>query len=234
MISCLQREPAAGDPSIRIQGEAIMKKSLVVLSVFLVIAAFMPRPAAAAVDFGLKGGLALSNMTWSGGGPADSYDNISKPVFGAFVAFNLSPMMAIQPEIYYWTGGASAEEFDDPDTYKMELLLNYIHVPVLAKFRFGTGQLKPILFAGPAVSFLTTATEKMYFNGEFEDEMDIKPFLKSTDFSAVFGTGLEYAMSKITLILDIRYNLGFTNINNKGEDTSIKNKAWMFMLGIGF
>ena len=48
----------------------------------------------------------------------------------------------------------------------MELLLNYIHVPVLAKFRFGTGQLKPILFAGPAVSFLTTATEKMYFNGD--------------------------------------------------------------------
>ena len=64
--------------------------------------------------------------------------------------------------------------------------------------------------------------------------MDIKPFLKSTDFSAVFGTGLEYAMNKITLILDVRYNLGFTNINIKGEETSIKNKAWMFMLGIGF
>jgi len=211
-----------------------MKKGLVVLSAFLLVAAFVPRPAAAAVDFGLKGGLALSNLTWTGGGPAESYDNVQKPVFGAFVAFNLSPMFAVQPEVYYWTGGASAEETDGTDTYKMELLFNYIHVPVLAKFRFGTGQLKPILFAGPAVSFLTTATEKMYFNGVLEDEMDVKPFLKGTDFSAVFGTGLEYAMNKITLILDVRYNLGLTNINLKGEETSIKNKAWMFMLGIGF
>jgi hypothetical protein len=211
-----------------------MKKGLVVLSVFLFAAAFMSAPAVAAVDFGLKGGLALSNLTWAGGGPSASYDNLQKPVFGAFVTFNLSPMLAVQPEVYYWTGGANVEVADGTDTYRMELLFNYIHVPVLAKFRFGTGQLKPVLFAGPAVSFLTTAKQKDFLNGTLEDEMDVKPYLKSTDFSAVFGTGLEYSLKKIVLILDVRYNLGFSNINSVGEGTSIKNKAWMFMLGIGF
>ena len=39
-----------------------MKRCLAVMFAFLLVAAFVPRPAAAAVDFGLKGGLALSNL----------------------------------------------------------------------------------------------------------------------------------------------------------------------------
>jgi len=209
-----------------------MKKGLVILSVFLLIAAFAPRPAAAAVDFGLKGGLSLSNITWSSG--ETDATSLMKPVFGAFVAFNLGPMFAIQPEVYYWTGGAKSEDVFEEDIVEMQLKFNYIHVPVLAKLRFGSGSVKPMLFAGPAISFLTTAREVIYVNGALEEDMDVKEFLKSTDVSAVIGTGLEFTMGKLMLILDARYNLGFANINAKGGETTMKNKAWMFMLGIGF
>ena len=211
-----------------------MRKCFVVMVAFLFVAAFSPRLAAADINFGVKGGLASSTVTWTGGGPSDYWESLSKPVIGAFFAFNLSPMLAVQPEVYYWIGGASIEETDGVDTLRLEMLFNYIHVPVLAKFRFGKGQLKPLLFAGPAVSFLTAAKNRIYLNGVLEEETDIEPFLNGTDFSAVFGTGLEYAISKITLILDVRYNMGFSDVDNKADETVVKNRAWMFMLGIGF
>ena len=209
-----------------------MKKAFVILSVFLCVAAFAPRPAAASVDFGLKGGLSMSNITWSTGDTDAT--SLTKPVFGAFVAFNLGPVLAVQPEVYYWTGGAKAEDTFEEDTVEMQLKFNYIHVPVLAKLHFGKGSVKPMFFAGPAVSFLTTAREVIYLNGALEEDMDVKEFLKSTDLSAVIGTGLELTMGKLLLIFDARYNLGISNINAKSSETTMKNRAWMFMLGVGF
>ncbi len=213
-----------------------MKKVLVVLCAFLALAAFMPRPASAAsIDLGVKGGFSLSNLKWTGGGPSDDYCNLNKPVFGAFLAFNLNQTFAVQPEIYLWQGGACWEEEFEGTEYRADMIFSYIHVPVLAKVHLvKEGKIRPILFAGPAVSFLTKAVEKFYEDGVLEEEMDVKEFLKSTDISAVFGGGLEFYLNKIMLVLDVRYNLGFTNINNKGEETSIKNKAIMIMAGIGF
>jgi hypothetical protein len=213
-----------------------MKKVLGVLCAFLALAAFAPRPASAAsIDLGFKGGLSLSNLNWTGGGPADEYCNLNKPVFGAFLAFNLDPTFAVQPEVYLWQGGACWEEEYEGYEYRADLIFTYIHVPVLAKVHLiKEGKVRPILFAGPAVSFLTKAVQKFYEDGVLMEEDDIKEYLKGTDISAVLGGGLELTLSKIMLVLDVRYNLGFTNINNKGDETSIKNKAIMIMAGIGF
>lgn len=213
-----------------------MKRAFVVLCAFLLLAAFMPRPASAAsIDLGVKGGFSLSNLNWSGDGPEGGWSNLTKPIFGAFVAFNLSQTFAIQPELYLWQGGAQIVDSFEGDTYKMQLLFNYLHVPVLAKVRLiKEGKVRPILFAGPAFSFLMTAKQKAWYNGSPKGEEDVKEYLKSTDLSAVFGGGLEFHLNKIMLVLDVRYNLGFTNIDKESEDTTIKNKAIMIMAGIGF
>lgn len=209
-----------------------MKKCLVVFSAILLLAAFVPQPLTAAVDIdlGVKGGISMAKYKWSDATAASC--NLSQPVFGVFAAFNFSKTLAIQPEVYWLTLGG--KETDDEGIFETRLVLNYIHVPVLAKIRLiKEGKYRPIVFAGPAVGFLMTAKSKFYMNGELEDDFDIKPFLKSTNFSAVFGAGLEVAMNKLMLILDVRYDMGLANINNKGTDT-LKLKALMFMLGVGF
>jgi hypothetical protein len=153
-----------------------------------------------------------------------------RPVFGVFAAFNFSKTLAIQPEVYWLTLGGK----DIADVYEYRMLLNYIHVPVLAKVRLiKEGKYRPIVFAGPAVGFLMTAKQKFYTDGVFVDETDIKPFLKSTNFSAVFGAGLEVVMNKLMLALDVRYDMGLADINDKGTD-ALKLKALMFMVGVGF
>mgnify|MGYP001180904573 CR=1 FL=1 len=214
-----------------------MKKILGILAAVLIMTILVPKPGAAqaTIDLGLKGGYSLSNMTWTGGGPSESPKWLGQPVFGAFLAINLNPTFSIQPEVFLWKGGVYDQEDFEGTLYRYELVLTYVHVPVLAKVHLAReGALRPVLFAGPAVSFLSKAVNKYYEDGALIDDDDVKEFLKGTDFSAVFGGGLEFYLDKIMLVLDVRYNLGLANVNNKGDETTAKNKAVMIMAGIGF
>ncbi len=213
-----------------------MKKALIVSSLLLCALPFLARPASAGVtfDLGVKGGLALTNVQFSSD-TEDFYKSISKPVFGAFCAFNLAPGFAVQPELYYLVVGTKAEKSGEGSTYRMQMDFAYIHVPVLAKVRFAAGaRIRPVVFAGPFVSFLSTAKQKYYVDGVLEEENDVETYLKSTDFGAAFGGGLEFALDKLLLVLDVRYNLGLTNIDNKSSETTLKTRGLLVMAGVGF
>ena len=212
-----------------------MKKRMLVLTVVLLVAAFVPQPVAAAVDIdlGVKAGVSLASYKWTDSSASES---LTRPVFGVFFAFNLNKTFAIQPEVYYLTHGGTGSYDFEGTTYKWDDTYNYIHVPVLAKVRLmPNGKLTPIIFAGPAVGFLLSARSKYYVDGVLEDDMDIKEDLKSTNFSVVFGGGVEYKLDKLMLVLDIRYDLGLANIDSWNDPTdTLKTRALMFMVGVGF
>lgn len=211
-----------------------MKKVLVVFAVVLLLATFAPQRASAEVtfDLGVKGGLSLAKIKLDEV-EAEDFGSLKKPVVGAFFSLNLNDFFSVQPEIWLIQHGGSMEDVLKEAVYKYELVFSYIHIPVLAKVRLmKEGQVKPILFAGPAVGFLTKAVERYYIDGVLDEEADVKEYLKSTNFGAVFGGGVEFVMDKLLLILDIRYNLGLANIND-GEE-SIKANAVLITAGIGF
>jgi hypothetical protein len=55
------------------------------------------------------------------------------------------------------------------------------------------------------------------------------------DFGLVFGAGVAFPLGSVQLIIDGRYDLGLSDINDyEGDTESIKNKAWQFMAGVGF
>lgn len=213
-----------------------MKKALIVLAAVLVVVPVLARPASAGVtfDLGVKGGLAMTKIQFSDM-EIDLYKSIAKPVFGVFFAFNLCPSFAVQPEIYYLVDGTKIEKSGEGSTYRMQMELAYVHVPVLAKLRFANGgKLRPVVFGGPFVSLLATAKQRYYEDGVLMDENDVKEYLKSTDFGATFGGGLELTLNKLLLVLDVRYNLGLTNIDRESDDTTLKTRGLLVMAGIGF
>jgi hypothetical protein len=218
-----------------VKGEGFMKKGFLVLAAVLLLVTFIPRPVTAAIDFnlGVKAGVSMSAYKWTG----ESYSkSLTRPVFGVFFAFNLNRSFAIQPEVYYLThGGIYVAQFEGSE-YKYVDIDNYLHVPILAKYRFMPDKkLSPILFAGPAVDFLLSAHYKYFLDGVEQWNKDVKPFLKNTSFNIVFGAGVEYKMDKLMLIFDIRYDLGLTNIDTDNDPTDeLKVKALMFMVGVGF
>jgi hypothetical protein len=210
-----------------------MKKGILVFTVALLFAAFVPQPVAAAIDFGVKGGLSLGSYVWTG---EDAIGGLKTPVFGFFFAFNINKTFAIQPEIYFLTQGGTDTYELDTTTYKYVDRWNYIHVPILAKVRLmPNGKLTPILFAGPALDYLLSAHYKYYVDDVEEYDKNIESYFKKTNISVVFGGGVEYKMDKLMLVLDIRYDLGLVNIDSYNDPTdALKTRALMFMVGVGF
>ena len=116
----------------------------------------------------------------------------------------------------------------DPGKWK----LSYIEIPVLAKVKFNVkGNVKPGLLIGPYAAFNTGA--KWAVEG-LEDE-DIKEYIKNIDYGIVLGCSVDIKMNNWKLILDVRYNIGLSNIGDKEyEDYNAKNRSFSFMVGVAF
>lgn len=215
-----------------------MKKLLVASLCVLFLAAFLPRPAAAEVTtgFGVRAGISMAKMAEVYLGFDDPSSALTKPLFGGFLAININKMFTLQPEVYYLTKGGVWDEEIEGFSLLWEDTLNYLHIPVLAKLNIASqGKIVPILFAGPAVNVLVSSNKKLTVDGVVEEDRSFDE-LKKTDFSLVFGGGVEILLDKIKLILDVRYDLGLSNILKAefADDWSIKNKVLMFVAGVGF
>ncbi len=159
-----------------------MKKGLLVCAAALVLAVLVAAPASAAtnIKFGIKAGASSSNVKWTD--DAGDETSVTELTFGGFVIFELSPTLAIQPEVNYLVTG---EKWDITDGTNVENF-TYLHIPILLRARLmKEGKFVPVVFAGPAIGFLLSARRKELTGGDSES-FDVKEFFKSTDF----GVGL--------------------------------------------
>ena len=86
----------------------------------------------------------------------------------------------------------------------------------------------PGIFVGPALAIKTGAKGRSEVEGEVE-ETDIKN-MKSMDFGVVFGLGVNVS----GFMLDVRYNLGLTTIDDSADPDDVKNRVLSFNIGYGF
>ncbi|HEY1195020.1 MULTISPECIES: porin family protein [Flavobacterium] len=138
--------------------------------------------------FGVKGGLNLT--TFAGGNYWDAKSLVGAHV-GGFAEIKVIERLAIQPEVLFSMQGAKLDDLN------VDAKLNYINVPVLAKF-FITKQWT--VEAGPQIGFLVSAK----VDGE-----DAKDGYKSTDFGFNFGGGYNFTDN---LSVNLRYTVGVSNI----------------------
>ena len=187
-----------------------MKRMILVL-----IAAGSAMFASAQIQFGVKAGYNLTNLTISPSQPGFS----SKSDFSAGVLASI-PLLAscsLQPEIMYSGQGASFS--DSSATGKLNY--SYLNVPVLFKYQHSSGL---FLETGPQVGFLLSA--KATSDGQ---SADTKSSTQSVDFAWAFGLGFKLPLG---LGIDARYNLGLTNLS-KGDISSegtAKNSVFQFGL----
>lgn len=175
---------------------------------------------------GVKGGLNFANQSWSDGGMTITPSGVQLPVFGVYFSLRLGKYLAIQPEILYSQKGSKFTE----DGYTDQITGSYIEVPVLAKIYIAPeGPVRPILFAGPAIGFMLSAEEA--YDGESED---ISDEVTGTDFGVVFGGGLEFKAGRAVLTLDVRYDMGLTDVEASSDELQVKNKTVSVMIGLGF
>jgi hypothetical protein len=156
-----------------------------------------------------------------GGDDAEDISNRIGYQVGGFVSLAWGSTFALQPEVVWVMKGA------ENDAENFTINLSYLQVPVLARVRFPVGagsRVTPFLSAGPSFAFKVDCTvEEDSAEEPCEDEA-------STDFSLVFGGGLEVGDFTIAG----RYDLGFTNLDTSPDRFDLKNRSWSIVVGYGF
>lgn len=202
-----------------------MKKLLTILFVSFMLVSL----SYAQMQLGVKAGLNLANLS---GDDIEDTDARTGFAGGVFFMYQFSEMFAIQPEIYYTMKGATQK--DVIPGVDVEVKGDYIEIPVLLKLIIplkGSG-VRPAIFAGPSLSFNTSAKMKMeYLGTTVEEDMED---IKSTDFGLVFGAGIGFPVGNGELGFDARYILGLTTLDDSADEYDVKNGVINFNLYYGF
>ncbi len=168
--------------------------------------------ASAQVQFGGKAGLNLSTFA---GDDAEGSDMKVGFHVGGLVKVPITESFFFQPELVFSSQGAQTSD-DDIDDIKMNL--NYLNVPLLAKYQTGSGF---FVETGPQIGFLLSAKAKAE-----GITVDMKDFMKKTDFSWTVGLGFQFPMN---FGVNARYNHGLSNIWDE-EDSKLNNSV--FQVGV--
>ena len=198
-----------------------MKYFLLFLTAYILLVI----PISAQTVVGFIGGANISGQRFD---PSEygNDNSITGLLFGGFINYGLSDMISLQAEPSYIQKGSM-------DDWGTKFKLDYIDIPVLLKFSFGKGEIKPYVIAGPYIGFLTNA--KLIIPNE--GDKDIQDKIKSTDFGLNLGAGLSILINENILFFRASYSLGLYDINDQNDPYfvyTIKNKGTQISAGMSF
>jgi len=203
-------------------------KSLTACTV-LIISLFAIQPASAQLHFGALAKLNIAKLTAD---PAD-YDYSSRlgMGIGAVIVRDFNGNVAVQVEPMFLQKGSKEKD----DYYDVTVKLNFFEIPILLKYAFGNGEIRPYVVAGPTIGFLMSAKVKGSGGGE-SFEQDIKDITKGMDFGLTFGVGATKPMGKNSLLGEVRYDAGLSNLNDDSDfpDATLKSSGIEVIVGILF
>jgi Outer membrane protein beta-barrel domain len=228
---------------------------------------FFSRTDAQNFTLGVRGGISIPNLTAGGSNKTPlntGYSSRLGPEAAVFAEFKFSDLFSLVPMIEYSSQGgkknglqaftppAELAPFLPPGSYpyadyKSEAKLNYLMIPVLAKFGWSLGKSSPWRIwvdAGPFVGFLVSAKQVTSGNSEvfadpggqqplpigklsFDSTQSIKDQLHTTNAGIEGNVGLGYRIGPNCIFIEGGGNYGFLNIqkgtmigkNNTGAAT---------------
>lgn len=185
---------------------------------------------------GIKAGISYSKVTNDNVGDSDHKMGVAA---GISISYNLLPGLSLQPELLYvQQGGRWDINILDGGSIvgngELTWKLNYLQVPVLARVNLPVvGAFLPTLIAGPALSIKTASTYETEQGGSLVSSGDLDD-IKSTDLSLIVGVGFKVGAGPAGIVVDARYNLGSTNLNDTDADVTINNRGFQVLAGFQF
>lgn len=160
-------------------------------------------------------------------------------VLGGFVTYKFNSRLSLVGQLLFVQKGYRESNMDIFGPYRSKLTLDYIELPILARYTFGSGTSRCFAFAGPAFGFK--------LGGKFSTEWDVETYestdmshYKGMDLGLVLGAGLGYPLCSGWLMFDMRFTWGLLNIYANpdpgvaGGDIGISNAAILFMFSYDF
>lgn len=182
--------------------------------------------------FGIIGGLNFSRLALSNGNALDNAKKRTMFAGGAFLTIGIGQILAIQPEVLFTMKGTKASNpTQNFTTGDLTLSMDYIQIPLLVKgyIPLGNPQIRPVLFAGPAVAFLVNCRVGEDVVGGTRSCDNGGPTIKSNDTSIIFGGGVDFLRN---FTAQVRFDMGMTDVDE--EQGSAKNRSVQLMIGYLF
>lgn len=195
-----------------------MKKLFTVPLLFLAVLSY----GQSQITIGPKAGVALNSLVGS-----DVPDAVKSDIgynAGAFLTYSSETHFGFTVEATYTRRGAKADILGET----VHLKYNYLEVPILARYFFGNGTIRPSIFLGPSLNFLLSAKS---------GDEDVKSSTASFDFVGVVGAGVNIkTLENQWLNIDVRYNRGFISTGKEvnGETPKSYNQGAILAVGYGF
>ncbi len=237
---------------------------LFIIGIFI-LAGFGNNAAEAQTSLGIKGGLSIPNLSaGSSSNPLNSgYGSRLGPDLAVFANFHVSGLFSIQPQVEYSSQGGKKDGMQAfPNSsgmgptylyanYNSETKLNYLLIPVLAKFNFNLGEgFKLYAMAGPNVGFLLSAkqvnsgTSPIYADSQgqqavsppvsFDTTEDVKSSLQTTNFGVEGAIGIAYSFGNSNVFIEGGGNYGFVTIQKDAADGQNKTGAASVVIGYSY
>ncbi len=186
-------------------------------------------------QLGLKGAVSMSSLSTD----LEDYENAFKTGFQAGAYLRIGKKLHLQPEVYF--AGKSGEltydiKAEGPAlTVKETVTLSTVDVPLLLGYTIlNPPAVKIRLQAGPVASFVLNKDFDVTLNGISEEPDDAyKDAWNDMNWAMQFGAGVDV----LFLTIDLRYELGLTNMYSKPEEgisniETVNNN--LFFLSVGF
>lgn len=166
-------------------------------------------------------------------------------VGGFAFRYNFGRLGGVQPEILYVVKGAT----DRIEGFDVQVRIKYLELqlPVVLMIPV-SGSVRPRVYAGPSVARelscrvplddgfarLTFACDELLDLGGGGTGVAFTE-TKGLDFGVVFGGGMDVGAGPGAVTLDVRYDVGITNLNDlPGVDDSLHNRALELLAGYSF
>lgn len=206
---------------------------LATASVLALVFALQPLDAQG-VGLGVEGGLNVSDLSVEDGGALGDFDAETGVRAGAVLRYDFGPVLGFQTGASLSQKGASSDE----EGMSQRIRLDYLEVPLLLQLNIpaGPAPVNPRLFAGGTVNLelacdVTDVPDSVAGETDCGESEDVLA-TRSTDFGFLFGGGLDFPAGPGALTVDLRFDLGLSDINDvAGSAAELKNRNFQATAG---
>ena len=204
-----------------------MKTQLLSISLFMLTIVMVNAQDSGDFELGATLGVNLANVS-----TIDGQNNASSRVafnIGATGEYYFSDRWGLKAKLIYdskgWSDGFITDE--NFNTVTTDFTLNYLTVPVMANWHFGSNRNWYLNF-GPYIGFLLNAEDSALGT-------DVKEAFKSTDFGLALGIGYKFDLGdNAKLFIEYDAQSGVTDIFENNEGDAVRNGRSSLNVGVLF
>jgi hypothetical protein len=198
----------------------------------MAIMVLIPTALFAQTTLGLRQGVAATTLSAKGDLYNDNNVTFSYTAW-VFSTFSINKFLAIQPEVNYVRKGRCNETTELNTTTKTDFLLHFMQVPILFQYRNDQLLNKSgsvfYINAGPYAGFVLNTQTRISETNEGGTLVPVDDS-KKTDWGASMGIGFQTPIRKNDVRIDLRYDMGLSEIAN--QPTDYRTKALSLTIGI--